>query len=134
MIYWFKRAEDGYIFALDEEEQASHIYYKKSVRSYVPNLEFEYLGMSDGNFFKDAMKGMRKWTKTEAVEKLAGSIQSGGSLGVEADKDQKDQYQYAWELELEHMKELNDKTPPRDVRKMDQVNSPILSAYMENMR
>jgi len=140
MIYWFRRKKDDYVFCIGDvfwvgsstggsidqrsERQASQFFYHNA---YGLRPDFEYIGRSDGSMFRDAMKDAKKWSKKETEEKLAESIISEGQEGVDLDKEQKDLYQFAWELELENAREKGDKTPPIDVSKMNQTTGNALA-------
>lgn len=120
MIYWFKRKKDNYIFALEQEKQASKVFYQANFA-----MNYEYLGRSSGEEFKKELASGKKMSRSEITQKLAESIQSEGAVGVELEEGQKDVYKFAWELELEACMAGGDRTPPSDVRK--KVSDPRLA-------
>ena len=116
MIYWFKRTKDGYIFPL-EERAASQQYYSSSANN------FTYLGRSSGDLFKEEWDRKPK----EMAEMNVGNDVVKGVANV---KENRDQYFFAFELELEDCYTRKDFTPPVDTRKMDKVNDLRLQAML----
>lgn len=106
-VYFFQRKVDGFIFPLDNELQASHLFRRKDF-----NDKFTYIGWSSGQKLREFEGGHRVDIEYSSEEALTESSQQQLTSYKEA-------YDKALEEELMDAVDNPDKSRPRDFRRRD---------------
>lgn len=106
-IYFFQRLKDNFIFPVDTEIAASHIFRRKDFK-----YTYRYIGWSSGKHLDEFNR------KPQTVMKLTDSAELTADSRVEVN-ERMVEYHIVLEKELDEAIDNLDKSIPRDFRKLD---------------
>lgn len=130
MIYFFRRKVDGYAFAIDDEKQASSLFYGRYFAR-----DFEFMGRSDGKTFEAVMKEAPHMSQEQRED-----VWSGKDSHEDLQKQIVETQKRAFLAELEKAVTMGDKIPPRSFKQRDlnggplQSNSPFIYHLAQQMK
>lgn len=124
--YFFKRKDDGYIFAIDREISAYEIFKRKDFKD-----RFEYIGRNPLVSFANRIKEIKKISRRDYIDKVRESVENAGLTDAGIDDVEKIKLQDIIALEVEDAKK--DKTLPRNFDIVDINGTIVLDNSMVNL-